>query len=386
MPRRGKILVLHLAGQYPLAGVGFQALHYLVGLDRLGYDVYYIEDSGSPPYNPLAKSNSEDCSYNVAFIRRMMERFHLGGRWAYWDLQHNISYGLPLEKLRTLYREADALINLCGGTWLRDEHLDCPIRIYLETDPARPQIEISQGNKKTKALLAAHTHHFTYAENLGRPGCPLPLNGLNWSMTRPPVVLDLWPFHYTPHAEKFTTIATLEHAEDIMFQGQKYYWSKHLNFLCFQDLPAVTLQKFEIAAQASEPVKHQLAEKGWSLIDALETSLDLQRYHNYISSSLGEFTVAKDVFARTQSGWFSDRSVCYLAAGKPVITLETGFSQFIPTGDGLFAVDTLEEAVEAVRAVDADYAHHCQAARQTAAGYFAADRVLGKLLQDAGVS
>jgi hypothetical protein len=386
MPKRGKILVLHLAGQYPLAGVGFQALHYLVGLDRLGYDVYYIEDSGSPPYNPLAKSNSEDCSYNVAFIRRMMEQFHLGDHWAYWDLQHNMSYGLPLEKLRTLYGEADALINLCGGTWLRDEHLDCPIRIYLETDPARPQIEISQGNNKTKGLLAAHTHHFTYAENLGRPGCPLPLNGLKWNMTRPPVVLDLWPFHYTPHAENFTTVATLEHAEDIMFQGQKYYWSKHRYFLCFQDLPAVTLQKFEIAAQASESVKHQLTEKGWSLIDALEISLDLQSYHNYISSSRGEFTVAKEVFARTQSGWFSDRSACYLAAGKPVITLETGFSQFIPTGDGLFAFATLEEAAAAVRAIDADYAHHCQAARRTAAEYFAADRVLGKLLQDAGIS
>ncbi len=386
MRERKKILVLHLAGQYPLAGVGFQALHYLVGLKRLGYDVYYIEDSGAPPYNPLAKRNLEDYSYNVAFICRMMERFDLGDRWAYWDSLHNISYGLSLERLRALYGEADALINLCGGTWLREEHLDCPIRIYLETDPARPQIELSQGNKKTTALLTAHTHHFTYAENLGHRDCPLPLSGFDWSPTRPPVVLDLWPYCYTPLAEKFTTIATLEHAEDVMFQGQKYYWSKHVNFLYFQDIPSETSQKFEIAAQADKPVRDQLAEKRWSLIDALDISLELQSYHKYISSSRGEFTVAKDVFARTRSGWFSDRSVCYLAAGKPVITQETGFSKFIPTGQGLFAFATLNEAVEAARAIDADYAHHCQAARQIAAEYFSADRVLGELLQDAGIS
>ena len=386
MARRKTILVLHLAGQYPLAGIAWQALHYVVGLKRLGYDVYYVEDSGAPPYNPLARSNLEDCSYNVTFLREVMERFDLGDRWVYWDSLHNSSYGQPLEKLWLLYREADALINLCGGTWLREEHLNCPIRIYLETDPARPQIELIQGNEKTKALLDAHTHHFTYAENLGYCDCPLPLGGFAWNVTRPPVVLDLWPYCYTPLAEKFTTIATLEHAEDVMFQGQRYYWSKHVNFLHFQDLPSGTTQTFEIAAQADKPVKDQLAEKRWSLIDALEVSLDLHSYHKYISSSRGEFTVAKDVFARTRSGWFSDRSVCYLAAGKPVITQETGFSKFIPTGQGLFAFATLDEAVEAARAIDADYAYHCQAARQIAAEYFSADRVLGQLLQDAGIS
>jgi hypothetical protein len=385
MAKRKTILVLHLAGQYPLAGIAWQALHYVLGLKYIGYDVYYVEDSGAPPYNPVARVNLEDCSYNVAFIQRFMERYDLGDHWVYWDSLHNITYGQPPDKLRLLYRQADAIINLCGGTWLREEHLQCPIRIYLETDPARPQIEISQGNEKTKALLTAHTHHFTYGENLGHSDCPLPVTGFEWKATRPPVVMELWPYCFTQEAQKFTTITTLEHPEGIVFNGEKYYWSKHVNFSRFQDLPMQTSQKFEIAAQGDKSARDQLAQKQWSLIDALEISLDLEKYQNYIAGSRGEFTVAKDVVVRTRSGWFSDRSVCYLASGKPVITQETGFSKFLPTGEGLFAFNTSEEALDAVRQINGDYARHCHAARSLAVEHFSTDRVLGKLLKDAGL-
>jgi hypothetical protein len=387
MAREKKILVLHLAGQYPLAGVAFQALHYVVGLQRLGFDAYYIEDSAAPPYNPIVRSVVDDGSYNAAFIQRMMEPFGLGDHWAYWDSIQNRHYGLPFEALHRLFREADALIDVCGGTWLREEHLACPIRIYLETDPARPQIELSQGNEKTKAVLSAHTHHFTYAENLGHCDCPLPLAGFDWQATRPPVVLDLWPFRYVPQAVKFTTVATLEHDTDgILFQGERYYWSKHMNFTRFQDIALANSQSYEIAAQADQAAIDRLVAKGWSVIDALDVSLDLPSYQNYIAASRGEFTVAKDVFARTRTGWFSDRSVCYLASGKPVVTLDTGFSKFIPVGHGLFTYNTLDEALEAVREINCDYAGHCRAARKVATEYFSADRVLGKLLRQVGLA
>ena len=387
MAQPKKILVLHLAGQYPLAGVAYQALHYVLGLKHLGFDAYYIEDSGAAPYNPLAGSVVVDSSYSAAFIQRMMARFDLADRWAYWDSIHNTHYGMSPQALRQLFREADALINVCGTTWLREEHLHCPIRMYLETDPARPQIELSQGNEKTMALLSAHTHHFTYAENLGHCDCPLPLGGFVWRTTRPPVILDMWPFCYAPQAEKFTTVATLEHdTEGILFEGERYYWSKHINFTRFQDIAGADSQTLEIAAQGNQASIARLIAKGWSMINALDVSLDLSSYQNYIAASRGEFTVAKDVFARTRSGWFSDRSVCYLAMGKPVVTLETGFSKFIPTGHGLFPFTTMDEAVEAVREINRDYAHHCDAARRIAVEHFSAERVLRKLLRQVGLA
>jgi hypothetical protein len=387
MTSRKKILVLHLAGQYPLAGVAWQAIHYVVGLTRLGYDVYYVEDSGAPPYDPRIKSVVEDCAYNVAFVQRMMERFDLGDHWVYWDLARNTCYGLSRDQLLRLYREADALLNLCGATRLREEHFHCPVRIYVETDPVYEQIKLAQGDQLTHTFLAAHTHHFTYGGNLGHPDCPIRLERFDWKTTRPPVLLDSWEYCYTPQATHYTTVATWQNVgKDITFRGEQYYWSKHVNFLRFQDLPRLTSQKFELALEnVSADVAALLREKGWLLADPYQKSHDLQVYQDYIYNSRGEFTVSKDLVVRTRSGWFSDRSVCYLAAGKPVITQETGFSRFLPSGQGLFAFTTMEEVLAAVDEINAHYEFHCQAAREVAQEYFAADHILKQLLGEAGL-
>jgi hypothetical protein len=212
------------------------------------------------------------------------------------------------------------------------------------------------------------------------------LERFNWKTTRPPVLLDLWEYRFTPQAQSFTTVATWANdTRGITFGGERYYWSKHVNALRFRDLPQLTSQKLELALESIPEVETLLREKGWFLVDPYQRSHDLQAYQDYIQNSRGEFSVAKDLYARTQSGWFSDRSVCYLAAGKPVITQETGFSKFIPTGRGLFAFSCTEEAVAALETINADYIRHTQAAREIAMEYFAADKVLGKLLQDAGV-
>ena len=387
MSSRGRVFVLHLAGRYPLAGVAWQTVHYVVGLTRLGYDVYYVEDSGASPYNPRIKSVVADCSYSVAFVQRLMERFGLGDRWAYWDSAHNLYYGLSREKLLRLYGEADALLNLCGATWLREEHLRCPVRIYVETDPVGRQIELAQGNPMTKAFLDTHTHHLTYGENLGSPDCPVPLEQFDWKTTRPPLMLDLWEYRFTPQAQRFTTVATWRNdSTGVTFGGEKYYWSKHVNFPLFQDLPQLTSQKFELALDTTDAEMAALLRgKGWSLVDPYQKSLNLEVYQDYIYSSRGEFTVAKDLVARTRSGWFSDRSVCYLAAGKPVVTQETGFSKFIPTGRGLFAFSTLDDVLAALDAINADYFTHACAAREIAQEYFSAEKVLSTLLYNAGL-
>ena len=386
MQSRSRILVLHLAGRYPMGGIGWQALHYLVGLRRLGHDVFYVEDAGAPPYDPRTRSVVEDCGYGVEFLRRTMDRFEFGDRWAYWDESRGRCHGLDRARLLALYGEADLLLNLCGATRLREEHLRCPVRLYIETDPVHEQVRLAAGDPDVREFLDAHTHHATYGENLGQPGCPIPLPRYAWTPTRPPVVPDLWQFRPNPACEALTTVATLKNVgKDVRHDGETYYWSKDVNFHRFADLPGRTSQPFEIAVDTTDPAIHAgFAARGWRLADAYERSADLDAYTDYVQRSRGEFTVAKDIYARTHSGWFSDRSVCYLAAGKPVITQDTGFTKLIPTGRGLFAFDSLEEATAAVHEMNRDYEAHCRAARALAVECFGSNTVLRALLAAAG--
>jgi hypothetical protein len=358
-----------------------------VGLARLGHDVYYVEDSWAPPYDPRVKSPVEDCAYGVEFLRQTMERFGLGDRWAYRDMIHDRCYGLERGRLDQLYREADALINVCGATRLREEHMACPIRIYVQTDPVVDQILVAENNARTIETLAAHTHHFTYGENLGQPDCPIPMEKFDWRPTRPPVVLDFWEPDFNLAASHFTTVGTWENMnKDVRFEGQTYYWSKHVNFLRLVDLPRLTPQPLELAIETVDAATRELLlERGWRLADPYEKSRDTANYQQHIYASRGELTVAKDLYARTRCGWFSDRSVCYLAAGKPVVTQETGFSKFVPTGRGLFSFETAEGAAAALEEINRDYAHHCRVAREVAAGSFDSDKVLGELCCKAGL-
>ena len=387
MPSRKTILVLHLAGQYPMAGVVWQALQYLVGFRQLGHDVYYVEDSGAPPYDPWVKSIVTDPTYNVATLRQALAQFGLADHWVYVDGSTHAHYGLSRSRLQALYECADVIINLCGAAALPPDLKRRGRLLYVETDPIFEQIRCAQGVRSSLDLLAAHDVCFTYGENLGALDCPIPPAGANWKKTRPPVVLGLWTEHVDPACRFFTTVATWHNkGKDISFQGETYYWSKHVNFLKFLDLPRHTQQPLELAVETGDPaVLEQLSSLGWRLAQASERSATVEGYRDYIYSSRGEFTVAKDIYVRPRSGWFSDRSVCYLAAGKPVVTQETGFSKFIPAGEGLLAFSDIEEAVAALERINADYVKHAHAARRVAAEAFAADKVLRKLLQDAGV-
>jgi hypothetical protein len=387
LKKRGTILVLHFVGQMPLAGIAWQAMHYLVGLQRLGYDVWYIEDGGANPYDPRVASVMMDCGYNVAYLRQAMESYGLGGRWAYWDAINDAWHGLRREQVRRLYAEADGLVNLCGATRLRDEHLACPVRIMVDTDPVYEQIKYAEADPAARAYLDAHTHFFSYGENLGAPDCPVPLSGIAWHPTRPPVVLDLWPLPEGP-ARCFTTVATWENkGKDIDFGGARYIWSKHVNFLRFLDLPRRRPQTcFALAMTAPDKAVHtRVANAGWNLIDPGPVSAGMDAYRGFVAGSRGEFTVAKDIYVRPNSGWFSDRSVCYLAAGRPVVTMRTGFAKFYPVGRGLFDFAGEDEALAGIDAIAADYRAHSRAARDLAGDYFAAERVLGAMMAAAGL-
>jgi len=385
--KRGKIVVLHFVGQMPLAGIAWQAMHYLLGLEQLGYEAWYIEDCGADPYDPRANTIANDCDYNVNYLKRVMERHGFGQRWAYWDASHDTYHGLSRERVRALFAEAEGLLNLCGATRLREEHLACPVRIMIDTAPVYQQLKYAQADPETRAYLDAHTHLFTYGENLGAEDCPIPLCGVPWRPTRPPVDPDLWPGR-ADAPPCFTTIASWDNrGKDIEADGITYLWSKHMNFLRFLDLPRRRPEScFRMAMLPLDAtVRRRVEQAGWSLIDPRPISADMTSYQAFVLGSRGEFTVAKDIYVRSNSGWFSDRSVCYLAAGRPVIMMSTGFSKFYPVGRGLFEFSDDDDALAGIDAIAADYAVHSHAARALAREYFAADRVLGRLLREAGL-
>jgi hypothetical protein len=385
--KRGKIILLHFVGQMPLAGIAWQAVNYLAGLEKLGYDAWYVEDHGANPYDPRIGSVVMDCGYNVGYLRGVMERHGLAGRWAYWDAINDVYHGLSRERVRALYAEAGGLINLCGATQLRDDHLRCPVRIMIDTDPVYEQIKYARADPAARAYIDAHTHFFTYGANLGSAACLVPLCGVPWRATRPPVDLDLWPEPKgTPSC--FTTIASWDNSgKNIEFDGTTYLWSKHVNFLAFIDLPGHRPGTcFRVAMRPlDEAVRRRVEAHGWQLVDPGPVSASLDAYRAFIAGSRGEFTVAKDIYVRPNSGWFSDRAVCYLAAGRPVVTMRTGFTSFCPVGRGLFDYATNGEALAAIDAIGADYPGHSRAARELAGEYFAADRVIGALLTESGL-
>jgi hypothetical protein len=380
-----RVLVLGIAAQYPMAGVTWQAIHYLLGLTALGCDVYYVEDSGAPPYDPASGGIGTDARPNVAYLAAAMRRIDFVERWAYWDAQAQCWHGLGRARVAELYRSADAIFNLCGATRPRAEHHQGARLCYVETDPMVEQIRVANGETESIAFLGAHDVLFTYGELLGTPSCAIPAERFRWVPTRPPVVLDQW--HPGTPGRFFRSVATWENrGKDVQFRGETYHWSKHLNLLRMIDVPRLTGEPFELAMDPLDPaVRSHLAAYAWDLVDPRPISADLDTYRAYVEGARAEFTVAKDIYVRPRSGWFSDRSACYLAAGKPVVTQETGFSEVIASGRGLVAFSTLEEAIEGVRAVVADYAAHARAARALAAEHFAAERVVGAMLAAAGI-
>jgi hypothetical protein len=385
-----KIVLLGMMTNMPVAGVIWQYLHYLVGFQRLGYDVYYVEQHARSPSMFMETAQSDGAAKAAEFIAGIMRRFDLGHCWCY-QARHedDRSFGMSETQLQQLFRSAELIINLHGGTVPLPEHSVSNRLVYLETDPVLLQIELDRHEQTTIDFLKHHCAFFTFAENMGNSDCRLPVSKqFDFVSTRQPVVMDFWSNRHRADGDIFTTVGNWRQPwRDIVFRGETYTWSKHVEFLKFIDLPQRTSQRFEIAlSRYTEQDKRTLEQNGWKTCRALDFSFDIQSYAQYIAGSRGEFTVAKDQNVRLRTGWFSDRSATYLACGRPVVTQETGFSNVLPTGAGLFAFSTMAEILEAIDAINADYNQHSQAARQIADQYFNYEVVLGGLLGHLGLA
>ena len=371
-------------------GLAARALHrwssaaWARGLLRRGLSRY--------PYNPVTYTITKDYSYAVKTLAKLATQFAFEGRWSFCarHLPDSPYAGLPKSKIVELYREADAILNVCGLHEFDDDLFPSERVVYVESDPGVEQIKVDKDDMVAIDYLRKHHALFTFGESIGTHAFPVPLHGFTWKPTRQPVVTDFWKTDSpSPRSAVFTSVANWSTSgiKDIEWRGENYLWSKSLEFLKFVEAPAHAGEEFELATTSQDESIRQLFSKNrWRLADALTLSIDHNRYKAYLQNSKGEFTVAKDQYVRLRTGWFSDRSACYLAAGRPVITQETGFTEHSYGGKrGLFAFQTLDDIAEAVRQINADYTTHCRAAFEIAAEFFEAEKVLASLLERIGI-
>jgi hypothetical protein len=380
-------VLLGMLTKMPVAGVVWQYAHYLLGFERLGYEAWYVEAHGINP-SMFSRPGEPGSVRAAAYVDATMRRFGLGDRWAYHALHDDGAvHGVTERALDDLYRSAALIINLHGGTRPRPEHARGDRLVYLQTDPGQLQAELNDGRQESIEYLEAHAALFTFAEGLGQPGCGLPASDrFTFLPTRQPVLLDQWD-GLGPPGEAFTTVGSWRQRwRDIELDGEPYTRSKHHEFARILDLPARTGARFELALAAyRRRDEEQLRANGWQVTDAGTVSADPDTYRSFIAGSRAELTVAKDQNVRLRTGWFSDRSATYLAAGRPVITQDTGFDRHLPVGEGLFAFTTVEEAAAAVADVQADPIRHGRAAAEIAREHFDAEAVLKALLAEVGV-
>src|SRR5262245_40007428 len=345
-----------MVSRHPVAGMVWLTMQYLIGLERLGYEAYYVEAHGATP-KMFMGIDDDGSELAAAFVERMMRRFDLGDRWAF-HARHSDGryYGLSELQVKSLYQSATLLLNLHGGTDPLPEHVATGRLVYLGTDPVNREIELHEQLQETVELIEQHNTLFTWAQNHGQPDCGIPVSTrFRFIPTRQPVVIDFWESMPPAPADAFTTIAGWQQLwRDVVLNGETYRWSKHLEFMKFVELPSHTNQALELALAGCNDADRRLLEQhGWRVRDAAEVSDDVDIYRTYIASSRAEFTVAKDQNVRLRSGWFSDRSATYLAARRPVVTQDTGFGNVLPTGRGLFRVSTLDATVAAIETMTA---------------------------------
>lgn len=378
-----RIVVLGYVVRGPLGGMVWSNLQYVTGLARLGHDVFFVEDSDdfASCYDPVRDVMDTDPNYGLAFAGRAFERFGLDGRWAYWDAHTQRWLGTCADRILGICATADLVLDLCGVNPLRPWLMGIPARVLVDEDPAFTQIRhLTDPAMRARALR--HTAFFAFGENIGRPGCAIPDDGLPWQPTRQPVVLDTLPVTPGPAHGKFTTIMLWDSYPSHTYDGVRY-GMKSDSFMRYLDLPARAGRVFELAVGSATAPRSLLRRKGWAVRDSRRPTRDVETYHRYIQRSKAEWSVAKHGYVVSGSGWFSERSVAYMTCGRPVLIQDTGFSDWLPTGSGVIPFTTPEEALAGVEEIHARYAHHCRAARAIAEEYFDARKVLPRLIERA---
>jgi len=387
-----RIIVTGLIGQYAFGGVTWDYIQYVLGFQQLGHEVWYLEDTSAWAYDPVKQEPSADCSHNVGYLERVMHEFDLGDRWIYRNGADGAYFGVTdTAQAEKIITSADVLANVSGACWLRDPTAAIPLKLFLDGDPMFTQIGlVNSGKTEFTERIAAHERHFSFGMNIGRPGCGVPTAGLRWRPTVQPIATEWWDKSLMPAgsrhvaADAWTTVMNWASYAPKDFEGATY-GQKDIEFERFVEMPRLTEERFVLAMGQgigqNRPTE-RLEEIGWKIIEPDIHIPDYATYHEFLHRSKGEWSVAKNGYVRSRSGWFSCRSACYLAAGKPVVVQDTGWTDHLPSGDGVLAFSTPEEAASAIDRVAKNYSHHCEAARAYAEKHFDAAKVCAELLEE----
>jgi hypothetical protein len=406
-----RIIVSGLIAQHPhMGGVAWDYVQYPAGLLNMGHDVYYIEDSGEWPYNLDGGPSGNDWAaanptHNLEHLQRTLARFGMADRWAYRFPRDGSWHGLSDHKRKEVIDTADLLLNVSGTLEHPDHYRAASRMAYIDSDPLFTQVKWRQQAPEFAARVDLHDVHFSFGESFS---AAMPETNHQWLPTRQPILLDEWANDTSPTRQTYSTVMNWTSYPPVIHEGV-HYGQKDIEFRKFLDLPSVVAPaQMEVALahtehhnwqsqssewpEAARRIIHDtpqispsdlLTRMGWNVVDPEQCCADIDSYRNYIMHSKAEWSVAKHGYVQASPGWFSCRSSCYLAAGRPVIVEDTGFSRVLPCGKGLLSFSNMEQAVEAIRQVEADYQAHASAARDIAVEFFDANKVLQSLIDRA---
>lgn len=386
-----RIIVGGMVGQFPLGGVAWDYFHYVLGLHQLGHDVYYHEDTWVWPYDPAKGYATDDPDYTVRFIRDFFARHappELSAKWHYC-LLHEKHFGMTREAFDEVARTADVFLNVSGACFFPDELSPRCAKVWMDTDPGYNHIRLSERPGWAENIdrwisqVRAHDKHLTYAENIFADDCLLPRLDIKWIPTRCVVTLPQWESVKNtpiPSNAPLTTVMSWDYFPGkLMFRGQEYH-GKPPEYDRFRTLAKLAGGGLALAVGGHKTPKDQIRADGWDLIDAWSATLTPESYQSFIAASAGEWSIAKNVFVALRTGWFSCRTACYLAAARPAVVQETGWSKYVPAGAGVHAFTTMDEAVEGIRKLRANPARERAAAYEVARTHLSPQAVLPPML------
>jgi hypothetical protein len=378
-----RIIVLGYMVRFPQGGMVWSNLQYLLGLKELGHDVYFVEDSDDYPccYDPGRDEVGIDPTYGLRFAHESLRAIGCGERWAYHDAHRPGWLGPCAESILKVCASADLLLNLCGVSPLRPWLEAIPRKVLIDEDPAFTQVR-NLSDPGRLAYSRKHDAFFTFAGNIGTANCTVPDDGIPWIPTRQPLVLrSILPA--PPQVDgRFTSVLFWQSYDAPVFEGRRYGTKAH-SFEPFAPLAREADEPLEMAVGGEHVPVQELRQAGWRVLDPRQLTVSVASYLDYIRASKAEFSVAKEGYVVSRSGWFSERSVTYLATGRPVVVQDTGFTDWLPAAEGVLAFRTPEEALRALRDVSGRYEWHCKAARAIAEEFFDSRQVLAQLLDTA---
>lgn len=361
------------------AGSTWVRLQYLLGLAELGVDAFWVDRLG--PIDPRRSRHSLD--YVARQFHDLARAFNFEDRYCIVYNDGESHFGMSEGELEALMRSADLYLGISGQPRPAKSAMYIPVRAYVDVDPGFTQAWASQQDMS----LDLYTHFLTVGQNVGRSEFRAPTNEVDWLPMLPPVVLSFWPEVIDDTCSRFSTVADWRGSQEAIL-GDEYLGGKRSEFVRFIDVPLLSDQRMELALTVGQQDYEDIGlldGHNWRIRDPYAYTGNPESYREFIQYSRAEFSVAKNGYVRSNSGWISDRTACYLASGKPAVVQSTGFEWSLPVGTGLLTYSSVEEAVAAIRTVNADYLNHAHAARKLAEDYFDSRKVLGTVLGQLGL-